>query len=364
MAGQGVVPGWLKSSDLHSLCIVADIFFAEHDILRSLECPISFISREPRTVDVLQAASHLAAAQPDTVLALGGGSTIDAAKAICAQLRYGTLDIRDRTRDARAPRLIAAPTTAGSGSEASRFFIVSDTSTGVKTAMRSWALVPDLTLLDPDLIAHSSPQRLVLGAFDAAIHLWETMLAKGERSAFTDSIAQSFLPRILSLLPAMTNGAQLSDAERLDLMQASAMAGIAISNVRTGLLHTLGESLAAQTGLAHPMTLKVFLRPALESYASAISAQTRTLWSIADALAPAAAPWTLETFITAWEQAFLQTGLSKLIAEQMASCSPSLDLLCDVASRDTTLAKENPVPIDRDGLRQVAKAGLDAVNPR
>ena len=203
-----------------------------------------------------------------------------------------------------------------------------------------------------------------MGAFDAAIHLWETMIAKGERSAFTDGLAQSFLPRILRALPAILKDEPLAAAEALSLMQASAMAGIAISNVRTGMIHTLGESLAAQSDLAHPLTLKVFLRPVLESYASAVSDQADALWAMANTIAPWGAPWSLERFIGVWERAFEQTGLTSMIAARLKANPPLIEDLCMVAARDTTLAKENPAQVDAEEMRAIASRGLAAVNPR
>jgi alcohol dehydrogenase class IV len=363
IAGEGVVTEWLAQQS-GSLVIVADARFASHQIVAGQSCAKVFISREPHATDIAEAVDLLGASQPDAILALGGGSTIDSAKAISAHLRYGTTEIRDVARDRRLPILVAAPTTAGSGSETSRFFIVSDPRTGIKTATRSWSVVPELTLLDPDLISGLGVQGLVLGAFDAAIHLWETMMARGERSTLTDDIARAHLPRILRALPAILSGSPLSARDRLDLMQASAMAGVAISNVRTGLIHTLGESLASQIRLAHPMTLRIFLRPALESYAESVADHARPLWAMCNDLVADGSLWSTERFIKVWEDAFHVSGLDHGIADVLEKSPVSLDGLCDVAARDTTLMKENPIPLDAGALRQVAELGLSAVNPR
>lgn len=357
VAGEGTLAGWLSDVD-GDIAVVADHVFAEHPIVQALGQAAVIVSGEPAAANVRQGLARLADRRPDIVLAIGGGATIDTAKALTAHLRCGTWSIRDRVRDNTAPRLVAAPTTAGSGSETSRFFIVADDATHTKQSVRSWSIVPDLTILDPIMLASASPRHLVLGALDASIHLWETHIARGERSVFTDGLAQGFVPRILAHLPGILSGAALTSAARLDLMQASAMAGMAISNVRTGLVHTLGESLAAHAALPHPMTLRVFLRPALESYAQFIQDHVQPLWSMADALAPWGAPWSTERFITAWEDAFTWLRLDVEIEATLARDPVGLDDLCATASRDTTLAKENPVPLDPAFLRLIAASGL------
>lgn len=357
VAGGGVLADWLK--DAPRVAIIADRAFEDHPMVLRAGGAAALVSREPHRADIAAMLPRVLAHEPEAILALGGGATIDAAKALTAHLRYRTTAIRDRARDGAAPLLIAAPTTAGSGSETSRFFILADEA-GVKIATRSWAIVPDLTLLDPALLSGIDPAGLLMGAFDAAIHLWETHIARGEASAFTDAIAQAHLPRILAALPALSAGRTPDAATLQALMEASAMAGIAISNVRTGLIHTLGESLAAHAALPHPLTLRVFLRPGIESYAAAIRERTAPLWRMADAVAPGGAPWSPERFIAAWEAAFAATGLDARLRAALANTAVSLDALCATAARDTTLAKENPLPLNAEALRLIAAAGLAA----
>lgn len=358
VSGEGVLEAWLKEAPPH-LAIVADRAFADHPLVQAAGGAAAIVAREPRRADLVAMLPSLVARRPETILALGGGATIDTAKAIAAYLRHGTFDIRDRPRDATMPRLVAAPTTAGSGSEASRYFILGDDA-GVKISVRSWSMVPDLTLLDATLLEGHDNAGLLLGAFDAAIHLWEVHIARGEASAFTDGLAQAHLPRILAALPGLAAGMKPDAGTRQALMEASAMAGVAISNVRTGLIHTLGESLAAQCPLPHPLTLRIFLRPAIESYADAVAERTAALWYAANAVAPSAAPWSARRFVRAWEAAFAALGLDTRLADALAANPASLDALCVTAARDTTLAKENPLPMGPAMLRLVAAAGLAA----
>lgn len=358
VAGDGVLANWLSGERPRGLAIIADAAFADHPLIAGHDAPMAIVCREPRLEDAEAILRRIAPANPETILAIGGGATLDVAKAVTAHLRHGSFAIRDIPRDGGAPALIAAPTTAGSGSETSRFFILSEPGSGAKIATRSWGLVPDLTLLDPSLLANTPPRLLLLGAFDSAIHLWETFIARGEKSSFTAALTLAHLPRILSVLPKIAAGKTLTGADRLALMEASAMAGVAISNVRTGLIHTLGESLSAQLNLPHPATLRVFLAPVMALYQDAIAESAAPLWRMADALAPAGAPWSSERFVSAWLGAFAVLGLDDAIAAAFDAHPPSLDALLAAAARDTTIAKENPTPLDPGLLRLVAAAGL------
>lgn len=358
VAGEGVLANWLNVEKPRGLAIVADAAFADHPLVLDANAPLALVCREPRVADAEAILRRLAPHAPETILALGGGATLDIAKAVTAHLRHGSFAIRDVPRDGGAPALIAAPTTAGSGSETSRFFILSDGETQTKIATRAWSLVPDLTLLDPSLLENAPPRLLLLGAFDAAIHLWETFIARGEKSSFTAALTLAHLPRILGVLPRIAAQQPLTTPDRLALLEASAMAGVAISNVRTGLIHTLGESLSAQLNLPHPATLRVFLAPVMALYQDALADQAAPLWRMADALAPADGPWTSERFVAAWLAAFAALGVDDAIASAFAARPPSLDGLLAAVARDTTIAKENPTPLDPSLLRLVAAAGL------
>ncbi len=363
VAGEGVLAAWLSAERPRRLAIIADAAFANHPLLHSSDAQLALVCREPRVEDAEAILRRIAPADPQTILALGGGATLDVAKAVAANLRHGDFAVRDLPRDGGAPTLIAAPTTAGSGSETSRFFILTDPVSGAKVATRSWSLVPDLTLLDPSLLADMPSDLLLLGAFDAAIHLWETFIARGEKGRLTSALALAHLPRILAVLPKIEAGERLASPDLLALMEASAMAGVAISNVRTGLIHTMGESLSAQMNLPHPATLRVFLAPVMALYEHAIAEEAAPLWRMADAVAPRQTSWTSVAFVKAWLDAFAALGVDTRIAAAFQAHPPSLDVLLAAAARDTTIAKENPTPLDPALLRLVAAAGLAVFQP-
>lgn len=334
--------------------VVADVRFASHPAISFWRAShVIAAAGEPR---VENAAQHIANLPQDgfaAVIALGGGSTIDLAKAIHAYLAFGTFEVRDQVRPRGAPVLVSVPTTAGSGSETSRFFILSD-SAG-KRARRSWSAAPDLTVLDPRWFAGMPARGLVLGAFDAFCHLWETFICRNERSPYTDMLALTGIPKIAAAIGKTNAGHALAAQDLIDLQFASALGGQAISNVRTGLIHTLAESLAPQTHLSHPETLWVFYAAARESYREHVADR------VAQVDAALGGPGGLNRLDRAWRTALDQTGIAESVSESVANAPPDVDALMANAMRDTVLLKENPAPIDWGGVQLIVRRALGAI---
>lgn len=333
--------------------LVLDAYFRNHPLIAHWNPAHTIVTEgEPRVDRIASEIESLPKRSFASVIALGGGSAIDVAKAIHAHLTFGTVDIRDKIRPAGAPVLVSVPTTAGSGSETSRFFILSEADG--KRARRSWSCVPDLTVLDPRWLADMPPRRLVLGAFDTFCHLWETFICRNERSPFTDVLTLQGIPKIATALTKLNAAQVLSASDRFDLQFASALGGQAISNVRTGLIHTLSESLSSLTTMSHPETLWVFYAAVRASY------HEHVLDRIAQLDAALGGPGALHRMDRAWIQAFEATGLTASIHKALESAAPDIEALMSNAMRDTVLAKENPGPLDWIAVRGMARAALYA----
>jgi alcohol dehydrogenase class IV len=248
--------------------------------------------------------------------------------------------------------LVAVPTTAGSGSETSRFFILGEN--GAKRARRSWSCVPDLTVLDPRWLSQMPARGIVLGAFDAYCHLWETFVCRNERSPHTDMLALTGVPKIAAAMTALTAGDKLDARQILDLHVSSALGGQAISNVRTGLIHTLAESLSPLTQLSHPETLWVFYAKARASYAAHVADR------IAEMDRALGGPGGLRRLDRIWEKAFGMYGIDADIQTTLGNIRPNVDDLMANVVRDTVLLKENPAPVDWNALRVLASEALGA----
>jgi alcohol dehydrogenase class IV len=312
------------------------------------------IAREPSLEDAQNALASFPEPSFASVVAIGGGSSIDMAKALHAHLSFGRFDARDVERPEGAPVLVAVPTTAGSGSETSRFFILSD-GNGTKRSYRAWSHAPDVAVLDPAFLREAGAERITLGAFDAFVHLWETYICRNERDQMIDMLALEGVPLIAGAIEAVADGHQLDDELLSGLQRASALAGAAIANVRTGLIHTLAESLAPQVALSHAETLWVFFDAALASYDHAVEDRIQRLDRRLRAdLGPHQG---FGRLMTLWHELFNGLGITERIESELES-SIDIDALIATAGRDTVLVKENPVPLRPQDLIEIVSRRL------
>lgn len=334
---------------------VLDQAFAKADALDGLDvAQRAIVTAEPSEADVLQARAALGGKQVAAVVAIGGGSTLDVAKALHAHLCFGRVAIRDVERPAGAPVLIALPTTAGSGSETSRFFILKG-ETGLKLSHRAWSCVPDVTICDPQLLRGAPQERLVLAAFDAYVHLWETFVCLNERSPVTDMLAKDGIAAIAAALKTLAFHLEPDDATLGALQRASAYGGLAISNVRTGAIHTLAESLAASVPLGHPETLIVFYDSVFVSYRPVLEPRIAELDA---ALAALPGGLNLDAVNRLWRKAFAELGIEARIRRTLKERRPDIAAVTAAALRDHVLFKEHPAPLTPDGLERIARAAL------
>lgn len=202
----------------------------------------------------------------DGILAIGGGSPIDTAKAVNILVSEGGDDIAQYTGSGILKRplkpFIVIPTTAGTGSEVTNVAVIADTEKEVKLPFASGFMLPDAAVIDPRMTLTLPPQVTAATAMDAMTHSVEafTCMAKNPLS---DAYASAAIKKISNnLLKVM---AKPDDAERrLELAQASTMAGIAFSNSMVGLVHALGHSLGAACHLPHGLCMSLFLPYVLE----------------------------------------------------------------------------------------------------
>lgn len=211
-------------------------------------------------------AGRLVSFAPDWVVAVGGGRTIDGAKAARLHAErpdvpIGTvtpvLDLPDPPRT----RLVAIPTTSGSGAEASGTLdLVSADGSPIDLAHR--AATPDWALVDPSF-AGALPRELVLdGAFETAAQSLEAYLSAWS-NPFSDALAADALATVFARLPHALRWSDDPDA-RAALHFAATSAGLASSNAQRGIAHALARSLVGPSGLAYGRLLAIALAPVLE----------------------------------------------------------------------------------------------------
>ena len=202
----------------------------------------------------------------DSLIAVGGGSAIDTAKAVNILVSEGGDDIAKYSgagiiKHPLKPFLVV-PTTAGTGSEVTSVAVITDTKKSVKLPFSSSFLLPNAAVIDPRMTLTLPPHITAATAMDAMTHATEafTCMAKNPLS---DAYATSAIKKISqSLLQVMDNPKDAGG--RLELAQASTMAGIAFSNSMVGLVHALGHATGAICHLPHGMCMSLYLPYVLE----------------------------------------------------------------------------------------------------
>jgi alcohol dehydrogenase len=259
------------------------------DLLRGLSpdgTPVPCTDRVPGEPDVGCAeaiAELLRSGNHDCVVAVGGGSVIDAAKgaAIAARNPGHLADYEGFDRFAIDPLpLYALPTTAGTGSEVTRVTVLGVFDPPRKISIKSARLVPTAALVDPDFLATVPPRVGAAAATDALTHALEAYL----RPASTPVSRALGLRAATLILRVMRSGADYMTAANLsDLASASMLAGLAFGNSDVGPVHCLAESIGAVYKAPHGAANAVFLGPVLGYYGDLVAAPlaevARTVWS-------------------------------------------------------------------------------------
>lgn len=215
---------------------------------------------------VAAAAAAYREQQCDAIIAVGGGSVIDTSKATNILVSEGGDDLlkysgaHNLTRPLKP--FFVIPTTSGTGSEVTMVAVVSDHQRNVKVPFASQYLMPHAAILDPRMTQTLPPHLTAMTAMDAMTHAVEayTCLAANPMS---DAYATAAIKKVSEHLFAVLESPQNAQA-RLELAQASTMAGVAFSNSMVGLVHSLGHALGAVAHLPHGLCMNLFLPYVLE----------------------------------------------------------------------------------------------------
>lgn len=212
----------------------------------------SDVSPNPRDTQVMHGASVYRETGCDVIVAVGGGSPMDCAKGIGIVASSGEnilgFEGVDRVR-IPGPPLICIPTTAGSSADVSQFAIINDTSRGVKVAIVSKAMVPDVALIDPRTTTSMSANLTAATGVDALVHAIEAYVSTAS-SPVTDLHALEAVRLIsanLALAIRFPDDMRYRDA----MMLGSMLAGLAFSNASLGLVHAMAHSMGGLLDLPH-----------------------------------------------------------------------------------------------------------------
>lgn len=202
----------------------------------------------------------------DCILAVGGGSAIDAAKAVGIKLAEPDIDLMHFKSVLRmvkpTPPLIAIPTTAGTGSEVTSAAVISDPDKDIKLSLLSPSMPPNTAVIDPRMTRTLPPRLTAATGMDALAHAIEACLGI-QKNPISDAVASSAIQMIAhNLVEAVGNGDNLE--ARLAMADAATLAGIAFSNSMVTMVHAVGHSLGAIYHLPHGEAMAICLPDVLE----------------------------------------------------------------------------------------------------
>ncbi|MFW0797416.1 iron-containing alcohol dehydrogenase [Gordonia sp. CPCC 205515] len=236
--------------------IMATPWFGElADRLRAADLHVySFtgVSANPRAPEVAAGLEHYEMSRCDGIVALGGGSVIDAAKGVAILAANGghILEYEGIDRARRPlPPLIAAPTTAGSGSDVSQFCIINDIDRQTKVTIIGRGLVPNVSVIDPRLLATQTPEVVAQSGMDAITHCIEAY-ASVAHSRLTDRAALSAIGTAWRSIERLVDNPGDADAG-LDMAHAALEAGMAFTNAILGATHAMSHPVGGLVDAPH-----------------------------------------------------------------------------------------------------------------
>ncbi len=222
------------------------------------------VEPDPTLSNVNQGLAQLRQFQPDVIIAVGGGSPMDAAKVMWLMyeqpevefdgLAQRFMDIRKRVYELPAlgqkAQLICIPTTSGTGSEVTPFAVVTDDRVGIKYPLADYALTPNMAIVDPNLTLHMPKRLTAWGGIDALTHALESYVSV-MASDFTDGLALQAIKLLLTYLPAAYKEGATNPEAREKVHYAATIAGMAFANAFLGVCHSLAHKLGSTFHVPH-----------------------------------------------------------------------------------------------------------------
>lgn len=241
------------------------------------------VAPDPTLACAREGAEQMRSFAPDCIIALGGGSAMDAAKIMWVLYEHPEADFMDmamrfvdiRKRIYSFPKMgekayfIAIPTSAGTGSEVTPFAVITDEQTGVKYPLADYELLPNMAIVDADMMMNAPKSLTAASGIDAVTHALEayaSMLA----TDYTDGFALRALKMIFEYLPrAYDNGTNDSEA-REKMANAATMAGMAFANAFLGVCHSMAHKLGAFYHIPHGIANALMIDEVLRYNASEV----------------------------------------------------------------------------------------------
>lgn len=200
----------------------------------------------------------------DFIVALGGGSPIDSMKAIASLIENGgsISDYMGKVIDVPVPHMVAIPTTAGTGSEATQFTIITDTKKDIKMLLKGAVLMPTLAIIDPQFTMTAPPKITAATGLDALCHAVEAYTSR-KAQTLSDTFAVSAVKRIFKYLPVAFKDGKNEEA-RVEMSVAALEAGIAFNNASVTIIHGMSRPIGALFHVAHGLSNAMLMKECLK----------------------------------------------------------------------------------------------------
>ncbi|MDR1901790.1 MAG: bifunctional acetaldehyde-CoA/alcohol dehydrogenase [Treponema sp.] len=222
------------------------------------------VEPDPTLACAKEGAALISAFKPDVIIALGGGSAMDAGKIMWVLYEHPKADFIDmamrfadiRKRVYTFPKMgekayfIAVPTSAGTGSEVTPFAVITDEKNGMKYPLADYELLPDMAIVDADLMMNAPKALTSASGIDAMTHALEAY-ASVMATDYTDALALQALKIIFAYLPTAYNNGPRDPVSREKMANAASIAGMAFANAFLGVCHSMAHKLGAFHHLPH-----------------------------------------------------------------------------------------------------------------
>ena len=241
------------------------------------------VEPDPTISTVRKAVKQMNSFQPDIIIALGGGSPMDAAKiawllyehpeAEFKELSMTFMDIRKRIY--KFPELgkkayfVAIPTTSGTGSEVTPFAVVTDDKTGIKYPISDYELTPDMAIIDPELVLSAPAHLTAYSGIDALVHAIEAYVSVLSNE-YTRGLALEAIRLVFKYLPSSYRNGSKDRKAKEKMHYAATTAGMAFANAFLGICHSMAHKLGSTFGIPHGLANALLINPVIRYNATDI----------------------------------------------------------------------------------------------
>ena len=319
----------------------------------------SGIGANPTCAEVEAGLSEMHAFQPDLIIAVGGGSAIDAAKAMLLFYEYPSLNFQNvfqsslpQTRTKTT--FVAIPSTSGTASEVTHVTVITFPGKKQKLAIKTEAIRPNIAILDGEICLSLPSHIAAETGMDALTHALECY-TNHSKDTFTDLLAEGAIRGILSYLPSSVHEGTLESRQKMH--EYACMAGMAFSNAGLGLCHSMAHALGAQAHIAHGRANAILLPYVMSFNAGCETTLTPTAGRYAElaALIGMGASSTRQSALNLIHMVRrLETQMKMPLSIKDAGISAAdfdamLDTLADAALADRCMAT-TPIPCSREDI--------------